>query len=209
MFTSKRYAQALVAFQRAGRTREVAICHAFLLRENARAVPDDQVKERVDAFNEAGQAFSTCAEESLSQQTRERLAYYANAAECFVQGHMLKEAGSCFMHAEQYSKAARIYREGGHFDEMAEVLEEHSHQIEANLLAQLTKIAQMHYFKVGKSSIAGDETLKLCTVSMERSSGSLEEHLQKPGSNRQGQESPEVVLLKRRGHNVRRGLRFW
>ena len=160
MFTNKRYAQALVSFQRAGRNREVAICHAFLLRENARGLPDDQVKDRVDAFNEAGQAFSTCAEASLPHQTRERLAYYSNAAECFVQGRMLKEAGCCFVHAEQYSKAARIYREGGHFDEMVEVLDEHSHQIEANLLAQLTKVAQMHYFKVGKSSITGDQMIE-------------------------------------------------
>jgi len=148
MFTNKRYAQALVAFQRAGRTREVAICHAFLLRENARAVPDDQVKDRIGAFNEAGDAFSACAEASPLHRTGERLAYYTNAAECFVQGRTLKKAGGCFAHAEQYSKAARVYREGGHFDEMVEVLEEHSDQIEANLLAQLKKVAQMNYFKV-------------------------------------------------------------
>lgn len=157
MFTNKQYAQALVAFQRAGRDREVAISHAFLLRENARAIPDDQVKDRVDAFCEAGKAFSTCAKASLPHQIRERLAYYANAADCFVQGRMLKEAGGCFVHAEQYSKAARVYREGGHFDEMVGVLKGHKKRIEASLLAQLTKVAQMHYFKVGKSPTIADQ----------------------------------------------------
>jgi len=156
MFTNKRYAQALVAFQRAGRAREVTICHAFLLRENARAVPDDQVREREDAFTEAGEAFSACANESLSQQRRERLSYYTNAGECFVQGRRMKEAGGCFVHAELYSKAARIYREGGHFDEMVEVLEGHADQIEPNLLVQLTKVAQMNYFKVRKVSTRSD-----------------------------------------------------
>ena len=161
MFTNKRYAQALVAFQRAGRAREVTICHAFLLRENARAVPDDQVREREDAFTEAGEAFSACASESLSQQRRERLAYYTNAAECFAQGRRTKEAGGCFVHAELYSKAARIYREGGHFDEMVEVLEGHTDQIEPNLLVQLTKIAQMNYFKVCEASTRRDRTAKI------------------------------------------------
>jgi len=158
MFTNKRYAQALVAFQRAGKTREVTICHAFLLRENARAVPDDQVKERADAFMEAGEAFSTCAYNSQPQpqKRREKLAYYTNAAECFVQGRGLMEAGDCFVRAEQYSKAARAYREGGHFDEMVKVLEEHADQIEANLLAQLKKVAQMNYFKVSKLSTTRD-----------------------------------------------------
>lgn len=158
MFANKRYAQAMVAFNRAGkasgkpRTREVAICHAFLLREDARAVPDDQVIEREDAFTKAGEKFSACANESLPHQKREKLVYYANAAECFVQVRKFREAGVCFVGAEQYSKAARAYREGGHFDEMVEVLEEHGHGIEANLRTQLTKVAQMNYFKVSKPS---------------------------------------------------------
>ena len=151
MFTNKRYAQAQVAFQRAGKIREAAICHAFLLREIARVVPDDHAKERVDAFVEAGEAFSTRANESLPHQRRERLVYYANAAACFVQGRRFKEAGDCFVHAEKYSKAARTYRQGGCFDDMVKVLEEYGHQIGADLLAELTKVAQVNYFKVGKS----------------------------------------------------------
>ena len=161
MFANKRYAQALVAFQRAemqqaGKFREVAICRAFLLRENARAVPEDQVKERENTFIEAGKAFSTCAKQTLPHQGRGRLMYYTNAAECFIQGRRYKKAGSCFVHAERYSKAARTYRDGGHFDEMVEVLEEHAQDIEPNLLAQLTKVAQMNYFKVSEPSTAGD-----------------------------------------------------
>ena len=155
MFDNKRYAQALVAFQRAGRTQEVAICHAFFLRENARAVPDDQVKKRACAFGEAGKAFSVCANESPPQETKKRLSYYANAADCFALGRRFKKAGDCFVHAEQYSKAARAYREDGYFDEMVEVLEQHGRHIEADLLAKLTKVAQMNYFKVCKPFYKG------------------------------------------------------
>jgi len=151
MFANKRYEQALVAFQRAGRTREAAICHAFLLRENARAVPDDLVREMKDAFTEAGEAFSVCAKNALSHQRKEKLVYYTNAAECFVQGYRLKEAGDCFVHAEKYSEAACAYQEGGHFDEMVEVLEGHADQIEPYLHAQLMWVAQTNRSKVGKT----------------------------------------------------------
>lgn len=161
MFTNKRYAQALVAFQRAGRSREVAICHAFLLRENARAVPDDQAKERTDAFGEAGEAFSSCADKSTPDQRRERLAYYLNAAECFAHGYRLKEAGDCFVRAEKYSKAARTYREGAHFDEMVGVLEAHGDEIEPSLRAQLKKVAQTNYFKVGRPSSTKNRSTKM------------------------------------------------
>ena len=165
MFTNKRYAQALIAFQRAGRNREVIICRAFFLRENARAVPDDQVKERADAFGEAGEAFFACADASLPDQRRERLAYYSNAAECFAQGGRFKEAGDCFIRVEKYSKAARAYREGGHFDEMVEVLDRYGHEIEASLLAQLKKVAQMNFFKVGRPSttVGGQITETVCS----------------------------------------------
>lgn len=151
MFTNKHYAQAMVAFKQAGNLREAGICCAFLLRENARAVPDDQVKERKDAFTKAGEEFSICANDPQAQR-RERVTYCTNAGECFVQGHKFKEAGNHFLDAGEYSKAAHAYRKGGHFDEMVEVLEGHADQIEAKLLVQLTKVAKMNYFKVGKSS---------------------------------------------------------
>jgi len=149
MFIHKHYAQAVVAFQQAGKPQEVAISHAYLLQENARVIPDNQVTERAGAFTKAAEAFSTCANGSQPHQRKEKLVYHTNAAECFLQGHKFKEAGSNFIHAEKYSKAACAYREGGHFDEMVEILEEHAEQIGAHLLVQLRKVATMNYFKVG------------------------------------------------------------
>ena len=207
MFANKHYAQAMVAFNKAGETRQANICYAYLLREDARAVPNDQVRGRIDAFNRAGEAFSTCANEPQSKRG-ERLTYSTNAGECFIQGHRFKEAGHCFMDVEKYSQAACAYRKGGHFDEMVEVLEGHADKIEAKLLAQLKKVAKMNYFKVGINHPPyRTKQLKLCTLSMEKSSESLVEDLQNPGSNNQGQESPGItLLLNRRSHIICRGL---
>ena len=156
MFAHKHYAQAMVAFQHAGKPQEVAISYAYLLRESARVMPDNQVTERADAFTKAGEAFSTCANGSQPHQRKERLVYHTNAAECFLQGHKFKEAGSSFVHAEKYSKAAYAYQEGGYFDEMIEVLGEHVEQVEAPLLTQLRKFIIMNYFKVGNPFSVGD-----------------------------------------------------
>ena len=109
------------------------------------------MKERTDAFIKAGKAFSICANQPQLQQ-KERVAYYAGAGECFVRGHRFKEAGSHFVDAGKYTKAACTYQKGCHFDEMADVLEEHADQIEAKLLAKLTKVAKINYFKVSKPS---------------------------------------------------------
>jgi len=148
MFLNKRYAQASVAFLRAGRKREAAICDAYLLREKARSISTTAGETRVQAFIAAADAFVVCAEDSPSKQVRERLTYYGTAGECYVEGRKFKNAGDNYITAEQYSAAARAYREGDHFDELADVITQHKGALDSRLLERLTKVTQMYYFKV-------------------------------------------------------------
>ena len=148
MFLNKRYAQASVAFLRAGRNREAAICDAYLLRENARLIPTTANAARIQAFTAAANAFITCAQDSPSKQINERLAYYGTAGECYSEARTLKNAGDSYRKAKQYAAAARTYREGGYFDELVEVITQHGKLLDTGLLERLTKVAQMYYFKV-------------------------------------------------------------
>ena len=148
MFFNKRYAQASIAFQRAGRTREAAICDAYLLREKARLVSTTTSAARVQAFMTAANAFTICARCSPSKQVNERLAYYGAAGECYSEARDAKKAGDSYQLARQYAAAARSYREGGYFDEMIEVITQHENALDSSLRERLTMAAQMHYFKV-------------------------------------------------------------
>ena len=148
MFLSKRYAQASVAFLRAGRKREVAICNAYLLREKARSTSTIANAARTQAFVAAADAFIACAQESPSKQIRERRTYYGTAGECYSEARKLKKAGDSYRLAEQYATAARTYREGEYFDELAEVITQHGNALDSGLRERLTKVAQMYYFKV-------------------------------------------------------------
>lgn len=148
MFFNKRYAQASIAFQRAGRTREAAICDAYILREKARLVSTTTSAARVRAFTTAANAFITCARDSPSKQVNERMAYYGAAGECYSEAHDPKNAGDNYRLARQYAAAARNYREGGYFDEMVEVVTQHGNTLDSGLRERLTMAAQMHYFKV-------------------------------------------------------------
>lgn len=148
MFLNKRYAQASVAFLRAGRKREAAICDAYLLREKARSISTISNAARVQAFVDAAGAFITCAQECPSKQIKERLAYYGTAGECYLEARKLKKAGDSYRMAEQYAAAARTYREGGYFDELVEVITQHGDALDSGLLERLKNVAQMYYFKV-------------------------------------------------------------
>jgi len=118
MFFSKRYGQASIAFQRAGRNREAAICDAYLLRERAQSTSTTTSAARVQAFMTAADAFTTCAQDSPSKQINERLAYYGAAGECYSEACDLKRAGDSYQMAKKYVAAACMYQEGGYFGEM-------------------------------------------------------------------------------------------
>jgi len=148
MFLNKRYAQASVAFLKAGQKREAAICDAYLLREKARSTPTTASAARIQTYKAAADAFITCAQDSPPKRVKERLAYYGTAGECYSEARDLKNAGDSYRKAKQYAAAARTYREGGYFDELVEVITKHGNAIDTGLLERLTKVAQMYYFKV-------------------------------------------------------------
>ena len=148
MFLNKRYAQASVAFLRAGRNREALICDAYLLREKARSISTTASAARVRAFTTAANAFVSCARDSPSKQVNERLTYYGTAGDCYSEARDPKNAGDSYRMAERYPVAARTYLGGGYIDEMVEVITQHGNALDGGLLERLTRVGQMYYFKV-------------------------------------------------------------
>lgn len=149
MFLNKRYAQALVAFRRAGRDREATICDAYLLREKARSISTTTSAARIQAFITAANAFIACARDSPSKQrANERLAYHGAAGECYLEARKPKSAGDNYLIAEQYAAAACAYLEGGFFDDVVEVITQHGNAIDTPRLERLTMAVRMHYSEV-------------------------------------------------------------
>jgi hypothetical protein len=146
MFDNGRYSQASVAFLRAGRDREAAICDAYLLREKARSISITTSTTRIQAFVTAASAFITCAQDS--PRVNERLAYYGAAGECYLEAHDLKKAGDNYRMAEQYDEATLAYLEGGYFNGVAAVIIRHGNTLESGLRERSTMITRMYYFKV-------------------------------------------------------------
>jgi len=149
MFLNKHYAQASVAFLRAGRNREAKICDAYLSREKARSISTTANAAKTRAFITAANAFFHCAQDSPPKQVNERLAYYRTAGECYSEARDLKNAGDSYRMAKQYDTAVRTYWEGGCVDEMVEVITRHGNTLDDGLLERLTRVARMYYFKVG------------------------------------------------------------
>jgi hypothetical protein len=146
MFDNGRYPQASIAFRRAGRDREAAICDAYLLREKAQLISTTKSVARIQAFVTAANAFITCARDT--SRVNERLAYYGISGECYLEARDLRKAGDSYRMAEQYNEAVRAYMEGGYLNGVAVVITQHGNALESGLRERLTMVAQMYYFKV-------------------------------------------------------------
>ena len=148
MFFSKHYAQASVAFIRAGREREAAICNAHHLQEKARSTSTAASVARIQAFVAAANAFIACAQDSPSEHVDERLSCYGNAGECYLEANDFENAGCHYLTAQQYAEAACAYRDGRHFDKMKDVVTDHRDALGSGFLARSTLPARFYYFEV-------------------------------------------------------------
>lgn len=145
MFEAGRYAQAFVAFQRAGCDREAQICDAYVLQEKAALISTTTGTTRTKAFVAAAKAFLKGVRDS---PPRERLTRYEAAGDCYKEARDLKRAADNYQLAEKYDKAALAYMERECIDEMVEVIARHKSTFSDNLHEQLMTAAQTHYFKV-------------------------------------------------------------
>ncbi|KAI0809044.1 hypothetical protein BC629DRAFT_1437282 [Irpex lacteus] len=148
LFHHKHYAQASRSFERAAMPRQRDIAEAYHRRETARRMPLSRStisNRRREAFHEAAEAYISSA--SVSHLPREIVAYYRNAAVCFIEASEMKRAGEAFILAEEYTRAAQTFREGGFFDEAMDTIDAHGERIRLVDANKIRNVAKIHYCK--------------------------------------------------------------
>ena len=148
MFRKKRYEQASVASQKAGRNRVVKICQAYLLLEKAWVISTTASEARVQAFLTAAKAFVDCIRDSPVEQVKERLGFHKAAGECYSEAGSYINSGKNYSIAGEYDEAARAYLKGKHIEKMVEVIIRYGDTMDSDLVECLEIAAKSHYFKV-------------------------------------------------------------
>ncbi len=80
----------------------------------------------------------------------ENIAYYRNAAECFVEAGDDAKAAEAYGHAEEFTRSAQLYRKAGWFDHAVEVVQLHRSSIAEADAERIIDVAKLHYFKENK-----------------------------------------------------------
>jgi hypothetical protein len=147
MFHNELFAQASVAFRKAGLDRQAKICDAYLSQKNAGFISTTS-PARIQAFVTAAKAFIACAQKSPAMQVKESLTCYEAAGDCYSQARDPESAGDSYMLAKLYLKAACAYQEVKRFDKVVKVINEHGGAFTDDLREQFVTAARLHYFKV-------------------------------------------------------------
>ncbi|RDB28998.1 TPR and ankyrin repeat-containing protein 1 [Hypsizygus marmoreus] len=147
LFERKRFLQAKHCYERASMPREMAISHAYFLREQARKEPSGESRrlkeQRHGAFRKAAEAFYSCAQET----SKHRAVYFRRAGECFESCAEDLCAANAYLEARDFDIAAKLFRKLGLFDEAIAVIAENKEHMQREVVESITHVARLHYFK--------------------------------------------------------------
>lgn len=139
-------------FERAGLEREVAISHAYYLREQARLTPTSTSKQamstRQKSFTAAAEAFLGCSKSS--KIGKEKKAYLRGAGDCFEHAQEEYKAAEAYSKAGEYNLAAKLYRKCARFDEAVDIIKKNPHDVDIDTAENIRNIAKLFYFKGGE-----------------------------------------------------------
>ncbi|KAI0696497.1 hypothetical protein C8T65DRAFT_583394 [Cerioporus squamosus] len=146
LFNSKRYAQAMHCYERAGLPREKAVAYAYTLREQALAAPENPrggSLSRADAYALAAEAFLASAHDAVAEKS----VYYRIAAECFVSNDDHVKAADAYYAASKYDLAAQHYRQAGKFDSAVEVIRSHKAEMDEAVVETVTEVSKLYFLR--------------------------------------------------------------
>ncbi|KAH6917677.1 hypothetical protein BKA70DRAFT_1178699 [Coprinopsis sp. MPI-PUGE-AT-0042] len=144
LFDNENYAEAVLAFKRAGSTRQAYVAQAYQLRKEAELTLPSSARKNL--FRAAATAFLQCAEEAVDRDGPK--VFRRVAGLCFCQAEDYALAAAAYRAAQQYASALQMYRKVGMFDEGVEIVKDHSRDIKDKALVDDFKdVAKVFYFK--------------------------------------------------------------
>jgi len=145
-FKKKRYSHAVQCFEKASLFSEAAVAKAYLLREEAQAVPSGEYDNsvlRTQAFTAAAEAFIR----SAVSATLEKATYYRIAAECYKDCDKSPQAARFYVEAGEFDVAAQLYRDTAMFSHAIRVIREYECKMQRDVVDRILFACRLYYFQ--------------------------------------------------------------
>jgi hypothetical protein len=139
------FGEAIMAFQRAGDARMVAVATACHLRQVARETSTSMTGKRRDAFAKAARAFERCSD-AIGGPGEQR-AHHAAAARCYAEARLHQNAIKLFKLAGMHTEAARHCFHNEMLDEAVSIVEKDRVHLDLDVIETITQAARLKYLE--------------------------------------------------------------
>ncbi len=162
-FERKQYSEARSCFERASRSHERAIAHAYALREQASMLPTGKSAEvaRRHAFLEAAEAFRSCS-------SKHNPVYSRRSGECFEAAEQYPQAAKAFYQGENYTQSVILYRRLGKFDEAIAIVFEKKYEVRQDVVDGVKDAAKLFYLSRAETKLVNQLLWRIRLISYQR-----------------------------------------
>lgn len=155
LFERKQYTQARSCFERAGLRREMAIAHAYVLREHASRLPIGKPGNSAEAIRR--KAFVQAAKAFLSYSSEQSLVYFRRSGECFEAAGKYREAAEVYDKGESYTESVSLYRRIGLFDEAIAIVFKTNDKVRQDVADDTKNAAKLYYLSRAETELVDNK----------------------------------------------------
>lgn len=132
-FERKQFDQAVLCFEKSGNEPHRKLANAWLLHQYAEDSINNSDEDTIKSlFIRAALAFKDCSKP-------------VQAATCYRNVKMYKEAGNIYCEWNMYTEAVIAYKDGGFYKIVIDLLQKHKSEIDEKIFYRITRLVNIHY----------------------------------------------------------------
>ncbi|PKY21480.1 hypothetical protein RhiirB3_409485 [Rhizophagus irregularis] len=181
-FERRQYELAKLCFSKSGNEMGFKLANAYNLQKIARSsLASNSYEANVKSnFISAAKAFETCSRPVQAAScykdigmnreagdVYERWDMFEDAAYCYLEAKAFDKAGKCFEKAEKYTDAVVAYKDGSLYKEVVNLMQRHRERIDEKIFRRITRFVNI-YYRRENNKVMSKEALSILSTHEEQ-----------------------------------------
>ncbi|CAB4422233.1 unnamed protein product [Rhizophagus irregularis] len=186
-FEQRQYEQAIFCFEKSGNKKSRELANAYYLQQIAKDSTNDSDDDTIKSnFICAAEAFEKCSRPNQAASCYQDISMYKEAgdvyvkwnmfdpaARCYNKASMWYEAGKYFEKAKNYTDAVVAYKNDNRYEKVIELMRKYRQKIDDKIFHRITRLVNIHYRRANNKEMS---TIALSILPQEEQIKLLRDH---------------------------------
>ncbi|CAB5211870.1 unnamed protein product [Rhizophagus irregularis] len=186
-FEQRQYEQAIFCFEKSGNKKSRELANAYYLQQIAKDSTNDSDDDTIKSnFICAAEAFVKCSRPNQAASCYQDISMYKEAgdvyvkwnmfdpaARCYNKASMWYEAGKYFEKAKNYTDAVVAYKNDNRYEKVIELMRKYRQKIDDKIFHRITRLVNIHYRRTNNKEMS---TIALSILPQEEQIKLLRDH---------------------------------